>query len=502
MTKKALPSRTTNPLPFLDLDPHRFEDLVRNLIYDFKRWKSIEATGRAGNDSGFDVRAWEETSDISNEGSEDDETGSHPMGGNLWKIQCKREKEVGPTKVKAIVKEGVDKNDPPYGYILVAPATFSKQSYDAFRSELRAKGVMEFFLWGKSELEDMLFLPKNDGILFAFFGYSLSTKRRTRASEVKFSINNKNKLLRILTDGDPTRECRRPILTRDSKDTHYPRKSAYSDFDRLPRWKEYDAIAFYPTGLIFEVAEHYAFIDAKAKQWDCVDTVNLVRLRSDAPEEQQEKKFLLEQRVRSFWRFLPRANQARIQVRGIIHFDDMLAIDDKGDPFFSFPHIFVDFSLKTGPFHGFHTFFDIGRELTYLDDEYQRVAYFPNPLPDRPRGKIYKDRVVEFDESDVRQLWSAHFLRDIFDVSGKYAFLKQGDLIRPPRGQTTSQSDDDRFLEITHKYRISANDYIREHPEQRGTVERRIGRKLAKSDILTVLEFESAYHHDKKGEEA
>jgi hypothetical protein len=32
--------------------------LVRELIYDLKDWQSIEATGRGGNDDGFDIRAY------------------------------------------------------------------------------------------------------------------------------------------------------------------------------------------------------------------------------------------------------------------------------------------------------------------------------------------------------------------------------------------------------------------------------------------------------------
>ncbi len=52
-------SRTFNPLHFEDLEPHRFEDLIRQLIYDFKDWKSIKATGRLGSDDGIDIFAVE-----------------------------------------------------------------------------------------------------------------------------------------------------------------------------------------------------------------------------------------------------------------------------------------------------------------------------------------------------------------------------------------------------------------------------------------------------------
>src|SRR5215207_1522029 len=90
-------TRTLGPIHFEDLDPHRFEDLVRQLIYDLKAWQSIESTGRGGADDGFDVRAYEmaQAAPVP-EGEEGVEGPPHPMEGNLWMIQSKREKELGP----------------------------------------------------------------------------------------------------------------------------------------------------------------------------------------------------------------------------------------------------------------------------------------------------------------------------------------------------------------------------------------------------------------------
>jgi hypothetical protein len=61
MARKPIPTRTTGPLHFEDLEPHRFEDLVRRLIYDFRPWRHLEATGRSGSDDGFDARGFEIT---------------------------------------------------------------------------------------------------------------------------------------------------------------------------------------------------------------------------------------------------------------------------------------------------------------------------------------------------------------------------------------------------------------------------------------------------------
>ncbi len=83
--KKVAVTRTFAPLHFEGLDPHRFEDLVRELIYDFREWQAIEATGRSGSDAGFDVRSYERNPATT---SNDDDEPSHPMEGNQWTIQC------------------------------------------------------------------------------------------------------------------------------------------------------------------------------------------------------------------------------------------------------------------------------------------------------------------------------------------------------------------------------------------------------------------------------
>jgi hypothetical protein len=119
---KARTTRTLNPLPFQDLEPHRFEDLVRQLAYDFREWRSIEAIGRTGSDGGMDIRAFEKiglkSQDLEEEGEENEADPKGPSETRLWVIQCKREKVLGPAKVAAIVGGFFEKQERPYGYIL------------------------------------------------------------------------------------------------------------------------------------------------------------------------------------------------------------------------------------------------------------------------------------------------------------------------------------------------------------------------------------------------
>jgi len=56
---KPTTTRTYGPFHFEDLSPERFEDLIRELVYDFRNWQSIEATGKGGSDDGMDIRAYE-----------------------------------------------------------------------------------------------------------------------------------------------------------------------------------------------------------------------------------------------------------------------------------------------------------------------------------------------------------------------------------------------------------------------------------------------------------
>jgi len=331
-------TRTYGPIHFEDLDPHRFEDLIRELTYDLKDWQSIEATGRSGTDGGFDIRAFERisTAQIVTTDPEDVEE-QHPMNGDRWMIQCKREKDIGPKKLLTILDD-VDTSDPPYGYILAAAANFSKQSYDAFRAKLIEKGVMEFYLWGKAELEDMLHLPKNDRILFTFFGISLVTRRRSRSTEIRFGVNNKNKLFRVL--GEQIGHS--PILLRDANDEHYPYESNYKDFDKSPHWKEFEATKYHAHGLVAEVAKRFAYIDRDKKEYDYTEHASLIFRQSDSDQERREQQDA-RNLVEDYWDHLPNRHKAHFCEDGLVRFDEMLVIDDKGIEPHKFPHIFVEF---------------------------------------------------------------------------------------------------------------------------------------------------------------
>jgi Restriction endonuclease len=146
---------TAHRLPFDELEPHRFEDLVRELLQRWRAMSEVQAIGRSGDEQGVDIRAYEEV-----------------LGGDarLWYVQVKRTGAIGPKKVGEIAIAAVpDGADPPWGFILAAPVNFSRASQNKAKAVLTGRGVSDVRLWGRSELEDLLYQPANENLLNKYF---------------------------------------------------------------------------------------------------------------------------------------------------------------------------------------------------------------------------------------------------------------------------------------------------------------------------------------------
>jgi hypothetical protein len=489
MTDKPKVTRTFGPIHFEDLDPHRFEDLIRELIYDYKDWQSIEATGRSGSDDGFDIRAYEKreiTTQDENENNDETEV-IHPMEGNLWMIQVKREKEIGPKKIETIIAE-IDSNNPPYGYILAAAANFSKESYDVFRDELRQKGVMEYYLWGKAELEDMLHQPKNDRILFTFFGISLVSRRRSRSTEIKSVISVKNKLFRLLGEGN---NFYKEILLRDLKDTSYPYKNKYRDFANKPRWKIYTAFSNHPLGIFCHIRRYFAFIDFEKKEWDYYDFYDLVRDDHENDDE-RIKRSEVHDKVFSVWESLPRKNKGYFLIDGLIKYEDIAAIDEKGDLLNYYPHIYVDFDNRKGPFAGNLERLNVGEKEEVLGDEFKRIKIFAEKVGKLNIGKLYKAKKIVLSAESYKEF--KEFRMDtIFEADGKYDFLKPGDVIQV---ENKDGDKEEIYIQITYKTKIKVDEYLVNLPDYgrvRRSIKPQLGRDYSTEEELFIYEFKRYY---------
>ena len=311
-------TRTVNPLHFEDLEPHRFEDLVRQLAYDFRPWRKLEATGRAGSDDGFDARGWEIVSDTDiNETDSESfvEEESIAISDRQWLIQCKREKEIGPKKLKDYLNSIPKRErDNLYGIVMVVACNLSKKARDEFHIECTSLGFNESYLWSKAELEDMLFLPKNDHLLFAYFGFSITIRNRSIRTELRARLAMKRKVYRVLKD-----KQYEFLLIRDPE-APYPYIDEVPNFDTLPPWISYKFHSFIHSGISFHLRQSFAYIADDKKSWDVAFIHNDAEPSSyDYPWAKSRAEWEpLRVKVYQDWKGLSDMNRATFDVYGVI----------------------------------------------------------------------------------------------------------------------------------------------------------------------------------------
>jgi hypothetical protein len=356
---KAIPTRTIGALHLEDLEPHRFEDLVRQLAYYFRPWRQLEATGRSGSDDGFDARGFEggarETAEIdpSTEHVETDE--QEPQSEErIWLIQCKREKAIAQKKMRGYldaIPESEVRNL--YGIIFAAACDFSKTTRDLFRSRTRELGFAEAHLWGKAELEDMLFQPKNDHLLFAYCGISLQIRKRSLRTDVRARVATKRKATKVLE------KFNGGVLVRDASDERYPFLDPNEELERIERgrWRVYELRECRHDGVHLVFRRHLAFLDDDGASWDFDETYDHTpRLVNDPwqseeeeeDEENEEKIHRRDGEASKIWDALPEDNKAWYEQYVVLPYENILAIDEDGDNVFKGQHIY------TTPFHPEH----------------------------------------------------------------------------------------------------------------------------------------------------
>jgi Restriction endonuclease len=484
-------TKTLGPLHFEDLEPHRFEDLVRDLAYDYRDWQKIEATGRSGSDQGWDIRAFEKASKPDSVHFDSEETEAEErdesLEGNAWMIQVKRERSLGPADVKRIVSE-VDGSNPPHGYVLAAPTNFSKKSYDVFRAELRDKGVSEFYLWGRPELEDMLYMPKNDRILFAFFGISLTSRRRSRTTEVRAAITVKNKLYRAIGSG---RQLHQEVLIRDLADTHYPDRTQYPDFVTHRRWRLLTATGHHPLGLILDTGRYYAYIDHASKEWDFTAAINLYDVEHDRYDDEDQRRFReRQQAVLEAWEFLPMARQGMCVVQSLLRYTDIATVDDKGDALYAHPHIFVEYGNR-GPYAGVWETLETGQQKILLDETYKQIKVFPKSFavepPQTPKTRITVDAQTVRDFEDYKDVGV------LFAIDKRYKDLKPHDVVTINDVKKFAQA---ATVQIKYAGQATVSEYLREARDAwklRTAMTAQIGIDVMDDHVIHYLEYKR-YH--------
>lgn len=370
---------------------------MRQLAYEFRDWVDIQAVGRTGTDEGSDSRAYELLPGPPVE-HEDAESESLPVGRRLWIIQCKRKTTFGPSDSKRVIGEirlGAD--EAPYGLIVAVPSNISLATRRTFAEAARRRGFEEFYLWGKGELEDQLLLPRNDHLLFGYFGISLQVRRRSIRTEQRSLVALKRQLVKAL--GDVSSEHYEEVLLRSPGDPQYPLIKDPKRFRQERSWWYYRFVEHWPPDqLVFEIMRFPAFVNLETDEWDAIFDYDMLQhhhqglwgLEPDrsGDEWQGERRAqnLERERYMRFYEDLPENQRATLSLFGLVPYERVLAIDELGDRVNRPPHLVV-LKNPAGDFFDPYPFVSrveqpsnrVRREIFAHDEK--RIQHFPKSFP-------------------------------------------------------------------------------------------------------------------------
>ena len=379
----SVPTRTIGPLHFEDLEPHRFEDLVRQLAYSFRSWEALEAIGRSGSDGGVDIRAMEkaqESADDSADDGDEVEGKEAPRPGRSWLIQCKREKTMPPAKARQVVVDALASHPIPYGLALAAACDFSLKARSAFREAALEAGVTEVAMWGKAELEDMLYRPENGHLLFAYFGVALHVRRASLRAVAAARLATKRRLTKVL--GPLNVRSDKAVMVRDIADGEYPRPKDAAAFKKNPRWRYYHVAEHQePDYLAVVVVEHFARLINADKTWDAILGAEIAwhMLPETALGPDRRESDSVDGARRYWLVHVPTDERAKLRKIGYIRYDRIVLVDDIGDSWHAGPHLLLD--CPDGELFDGHTWVVEDGSTRIVATKESRRDYFPVPLP-------------------------------------------------------------------------------------------------------------------------
>jgi hypothetical protein len=231
----------------------------------------------------------------------------------------------------------------------------------------------------------------------------------------------------VLGEGDINATA---VLIKNIQETQYPNETNYKDVDKKRMWFVGEPIQYNSQGILIKLHEYFAFIDKEKKVFDFTDQHDKVQIRGQLDDHNDESQMADHRKkllIQNFFDFLPKINQATLSVVGLLRFQDIELIDEKGDTLFNIPHIYVDFKYTDTPFKRLVQILE-GNDQTYIveTDAFSRISKFPKEFVRIKPGKIYRDidwkvhgQTVSFNSMLTAQR--------IFDFENKYTFLNERD---------------------------------------------------------------------------
>jgi hypothetical protein len=224
-------------------------------------------------------------------------------------------------------------NETLHGIVFAAACDFSKKARDQYFEKCRALGIQEVYLWGKAEIEDLLFRPQNDHLLFAYFGFSLTIRQRTIQATLRRDIATKRRLKTVVE-----RNANRVLIIRNASGDLYPKSPPLKGKFAADHWRlcPFEQLGY--EGLEVEYADYLAFFDGQA--WDAADAVGLERshfhLRRAWQGREGNEPYEFASKI---WETFGQ-DRAWLRLVGVIPYNRILAVDDVGDEYFELPQIY------------------------------------------------------------------------------------------------------------------------------------------------------------------
>ena len=245
--------------------------------------------------------------------------------------------------------------------------------------------MRQAFAWGRGDLEDMLYLPENDRLLFAYFGVSLQIRRRSQIATLRARLARKREVFRAV--GDPTNRLPKAVLVRDPTIAAYPFLDRVEDYDsdNPPcMWTCFRRHSN-PDTLALITRRHHAWVSADRSTFDVIESCSHVMSLHDGFDKVPSRdKELCERLWRFFHNEIPENERAWLEIMGWIPLDDILLVDDLGDAANKPPHILVMRDHEYGFFAHTRPFLRLDRndEAEPLDPgKLRRTKLFPDSIP-------------------------------------------------------------------------------------------------------------------------
>ena len=345
--KRAIGPVTATPLDVAELGPARFDDLVRQLLYGFRTWKSLELDGGV---------------EVVGDGIES------TMLERPWRILTHHGRTVTPKTIRQIVKDAVPHPArAPHGFILATSASSSKASVEAFHDEAGKARIREAHLWSPSKIEELVLRPENDALLFAYFGASLRLRRHDRVATIRSEVAMTRTIIAIFGHESPSKDIgHHDVLVRSLTDETFPAPP----FGTGPRrtWHFARTFSLAHDRVALEL-EDWLGIRRGDGTWDIDEATGELREEPNAAFRDDPGWHKRSRERAALERAIPKAERVRVIGVGWVPLSRIVEIDPIGTPGQGVPHVFCDFTSDRGPYASFSRIaYSDGGWPTYLDD--------------------------------------------------------------------------------------------------------------------------------------